>query len=114
MQAHSQMVLLPLKDPEGRPTRIIGALQAKGTIGRGPRRFNITDQKINAILSDRPEYTDFSHHETQTPKHTPAQTPAPAAGFAERRDGFAGKPAGKPTVPGLHLRLVHDADSNKG
>ncbi len=48
----AQMILLPLRDETGRPTRILGALQANGEIGRGPRRFMIRDRETKALLGD--------------------------------------------------------------
>ncbi|MEC7765252.1 MAG: PAS domain-containing protein [Pseudomonadota bacterium] len=95
----AQMVLLPLKDEAGRPTRILGALQAKGKIGRGPRRFNITGQSVEPLLSDVGPQYDFADEvapqvaEVSEPAKTFEREPAEAAPF---------------------LRLVHDADGRDG
>lgn len=45
----AQLFLAPLKDRDGRPTRILGALQSSGKIGRAPRRFTIRSVKLNAL-----------------------------------------------------------------
>jgi hypothetical protein len=95
----AQMVLLPLKDERGRPTRILGALQAKGKIGRGPRRFRITTQSVEPLLSDTgPQYP-------MAEDRAPARTQA-----AEHTAAFDGAESG--TAP--FLRLVHDADGSEG
>jgi len=86
LQAH--MFLAPLKDEEGKPTRIFGALQAAGKIGRAPRRFNIQDAKITPLLSDDPLQT--------------SALPARAPGFGEAAQPF--EPA--PVKGAQHLRLV--------
>ncbi|MAM60625.1 PAS domain-containing protein [Maritimibacter sp. UBA3975] len=89
----AQMVLLPLKDEQGRPTRVLGALQAKGKIGRGPRRFHITSKQIDPILGDMPD-----------------RFPAPEEGAAQPR-GATKKPQAD-SAP--FLRLVHDAEGSEG
>lgn len=89
----AQMVLLPLKDEHGRPTRILGSLQAKGNIGRGPRRFKITSKAIEPLLGeDAPIYAE--------------RKPQTVYEAAESQRDFEGK--SKPAGPSL--RLVHDAD----
>jgi hypothetical protein len=85
------LMLLPLLDDEGRVTRLLGALEAKGAIGRQPRRFTIVETRFAAasVVARRPE----------------APTPAPqpqAAGFAEPAASFT------PRRPHPHLRLVRD------
>ncbi|MBV7379358.1 PAS domain-containing protein [Maritimibacter dapengensis] len=95
----AQMVLLPLKDEQGRPTRVFGALQAKGKIGRGPRRFRIQSKEIDPILGDEPPlYAGFA--DASAPKHK--------AELAERQAAFQGKS----DDDGGFLRLVHDADKD--
>ncbi len=44
-----QMMLLPLRDAQGLVTRILGVLETRGRIGRGPRRFMIRDIETRAI-----------------------------------------------------------------
>ncbi len=85
----AQMILLPLKDDQGRTTRVLGCLQAKGTIGRGPRRFKIQSQEVKTLPADaRPVYT--------RPVYSgPSEAPA------------VPRPTGTPP----HLRLVHDTPS---
>lgn len=96
----AQLFLAPLRDDAGRPTRILGALQARGEIGRAPRRFTVRFSEISALMSDEP-----------LPR--PAERPL-AAGFAETAAGFDGpspERTGGETHPGAaHLRLVHDRD----
>ncbi len=92
----ANLVLLPLKDEQGRPTRILGALQAKGKIGRGPRRFKILSKQIDEILGDEPPTiaTEARHHEP----------------LRETQQGFLGVS----DKAGPHLRLVHDVDEVDG
>lgn len=127
-QLEAQMILLPLKDEEGRATRILGAIQAKGTIGRGPRRFNIVSSDIKPIMED----------EALPARHTPKTHPALEELNAEikaRQDKLDPRPilkaikdatltgngpklpqpkakdtTGEATGAPRHLRLVHDAD----
>jgi hypothetical protein len=115
----AQMILLPLRDQTGRPSRILGALQSRGEIGRGPRRFTISDIETKPLMSD-----PLTARATYLPER-----PAPLSG-------------GRPVMPGIgeatraysprsealkrqiaeinragedgdrrgsHLRLVHDA-----
>lgn len=48
----AQMILLPLRGETGKPTRILGALQSRGEIGRGPRRFSISDIETKPLIGD--------------------------------------------------------------
>ncbi len=122
-----QMMLLPLRDAHGQVTRILGALETRGRIGRGPRRFMIRDVETKAFGEDpltrpRPDIGGFQRLPERRPvlttvTNTPAaasEPPAPRTGdlarrFEERRaEAGPAKPANGDT-PG-HLRLVHDAD----
>lgn len=100
----AQMMLLPLRDAEGRVTRILGVLQANGHIGRGPRRFLIRDIETKALKDDpltqpRPDLADFADtpalHPVSTPAPTPRARPAAADGgthfddFAPRTQDLA-------------------------
>ena len=49
----ARMVLLPLLDEAGRVTRLLGALQAKGLIGRPPRRFAASESRFADIPVQR-------------------------------------------------------------
>jgi hypothetical protein len=83
----ARMILLPLRDEEGRITRVLGALEAKGAIGRQPRRFSILSSRhvdIGEAVIDPA---------TGRPRRTPGMAEAPA-GFGWRR------PDGRPA---LHL-----------
>jgi hypothetical protein len=42
----ARMVLLPLRDEEGQVTRILGGLEAKGNVGRQPRRFTVVEERL--------------------------------------------------------------------
>ena len=95
----AQMVLLPLKDEHGRPTRVLGALQTHGTIGRGPRRFRITGKQVDPILGDAP--SRFSMPAARAHTHTEASEEAKPFDGADN--------AGAPL-----LRLVHNADDREG
>jgi hypothetical protein len=48
----ARMILLPLLDEAGRVTRLLGALQAKGVIGRPPRRFAILESRYSDLTGD--------------------------------------------------------------
>lgn len=123
----AQMILMPLRDEDGRPTRILGALQAKGTIGRGPRRFNIVSSDIKPILDDETLPTraaprthpaldeinaelqtrrDLARDDTQAPVD-----PKPIL-QAIKTAAKRGEDADKAKSESLknHLRLVHDTD----
>ncbi|MEE9389492.1 MAG: PAS domain-containing protein [Paracoccaceae bacterium] len=65
-----KLLLAPLLDDEGQVTRILGCLQAKGSIGRQPRRFAVTDIHTKEL---------FLQNISLSPK-----APAPVqAGFSE-------------------------------
>lgn len=135
-----QMMLLPLRDAHGNVTRILGALETRGKIGRGPRRFMIRDIETKALPNTdagRPRGVfDRFRPATQTAPR-PGLTPIRAdslptdAGFAPRTAELARQLARRQaeasakataetraaTRPGPEaggkvsfLRLVHDAD----
>ncbi|GKY88971.1 PAS domain-containing protein [Sinisalibacter aestuarii] len=80
----AQMILLPLRDDHGRASRILGALQSRGEIGRGPRRFAIRDVETKPLTGA----VRATHPAADTPRPMPQAAKQPAPG---------------------HLRLVHDA-----
>lgn len=90
----ARMILLPLLDEEGKVTRLLGALEAKGQIGRQPRRFGVLETR----------YADLAVA-IKNPRVEPARRePAPAA--PTQIHGFA-EPAAKYAPPRRpHLRLV--------
>ncbi|MCP5038086.1 MAG: PAS domain-containing protein [Rhodobacteraceae bacterium] len=93
----AQMYLAPLKDEQGAPTRILGALQSQGRIGRAPRRFCVRGVDISALMGEVGEAT----------KRSPRNIP----GFAEHATGFKPAtdcPAPKKTNRKSHLRLICD------
>lgn len=91
----AQMVLLPLKDEYGRPTRVLGALQAKGKIGRGPRRFRIISLSVEPLLGDTDQHYPMPEMQERRTNQV-AETPSTFEGQSDEVSGF--------------LRLVHDAD----
>ncbi len=107
----AQMILLPLRDATGRPARILGALQAHGDIGRGPRRFAIRDIETKPLMTDpltaRPLWPMALAPDDGTATGPSAHPPA------RRHDPDA--PAGQTRVPrraeAPHLTLVYDADN---
>lgn len=94
-----QMILLPLRDDAGVPSRILGALQTRGEIGRGPRRFTIRDRETKALLGDP----------VAAPRPAPAAS-ARAQELAQRITLFTQSSAEANRARG-HLRLVYDADT---
>lgn len=82
----ARMILMPLRDGHGAPTRIFGALQASGRIGRGPNRFTIRDVETRPIKAAR-AYRPVRHFASPFPATTP-----------------------NPPAKAPPLRLVHDAD----
>ncbi len=90
----AQMYFAPLKDETGAPTRILGALQSSGRIGRAPRRFNIRNMEVNALLQEVGEAAP--NRNTRIP------------GFAEHATGFkaAAVSAKAPAAKNPHLQLV--------
>ena len=134
-----QMMLLPLRDAHGHATRILGVLETRGQIGRGPRRLMIRDIETKVITAD----PDTCNHDAiggfrPAPAPKPAVKPVPVSAFttdAERRfDDFAPRTRdlarrvaerlgndlaggrGDDLASGAgrrlgHLRLVHDADT---
>ncbi len=100
----AQLYLAPLKSDDGQPNRVLGALQAKGRIGRAPRRFAVRDSQLTPLLDDAP----------LTPREA-AECSIP--GFAEHARGFRPAPAAATAKPAArarqpltrgHLRLVAD------
>ncbi len=82
----ARMILLPLKSDLGDVSRILGVMVSDGTIGATPRRFIVSDRRVNTI-------SDLQ----QPPKPIQQQ----AEGFAEDQTTFKGAP---------HLRLVSSRD----
>lgn len=82
----ARMILLPLKSDLGDVSRILGVMVSDGTIGATPRRFIVSDRRVNTISDLR-----------QPPRPVQQQ----AEGFAEDQTTFKGAP---------HLRLVSSRD----
>lgn len=69
------MVLLPLENDLGEVSRALGCLVSSGKIGRGPRRFDITDAVVSPLDIEPHEvtpplfsrYPDGAHHASERP-----------------------------------------------
>ncbi|MGH1368925.1 MAG: PAS domain-containing protein [Maritimibacter sp.] len=134
----AQMILMPLKDEEGRPTRILGAIQAKGTIGRGPRRFNIVTSDIKPILDDgslptqaapRRNHPALEEMNAEVQKRNAARDAEAEAEAGAAQTSSTNKVDPRPILEAIqsknkaqnpdaeaeaktsHLRLVHDTDN---
>ncbi len=103
----AQMFLAPLRDEEGRPTRMLGALQSTGKIGRAPRRFAIREMDVNTLLGEAGAMPP------PAAKPRAARTSRDAIpGLAEYATGLAAAPRrpGKTRLGAPHLELVYSAD----
>ena len=96
----AQMYLAPLRDEAGLPTRLLGALQSSGKIGRAPRRFDIRELEVNRLMGE--------------PGEAAPLTRRAIPGFGEHATGFDRRkapraaPASRPLKP--RLELVYSAD----
>ena len=124
----AQIILLPMRDEEGRATRILGALQTRGEIGHGPRRFTIRDVETKvleglALPEAAAETVATPKARTKAPKARTKALKAPAPGLAEPprpsaprnmeladRIRRAQKNAEEVDTKGARLTLVDDAD----
>ncbi len=82
----ARMILLPLKSDLGDVSRVLGIMVSDGAIGVTPRRFIVSDHRVNTV-------SDLQRPPKTTPEH--------AKGFAEAEASFKGAP---------HLRLVSSRD----
>ncbi|KIC42748.1 diguanylate cyclase [Ruegeria sp. ANG-R] len=82
----ARMILLPLKSDLGDVSRVLGVMVSDGTIGVTPRRFILSDRRVNMIS------------ELQQPPKPVVQR---EEGFAEDQTAFKAAP---------HLRLVSSRD----
>lgn len=115
---NGQMLLLPLRDEAGAPTRMLGALQTRGEIGRGPRRFSIHDIETKPLLGDPLTVPRRAPERFDTPAPArPSRAPAPAAPTPEnprslaQRIAMLNRKSEEADRRGKHLRLVYDADT---
>ncbi|MEL7299742.1 MAG: PAS domain-containing protein [Pseudomonadota bacterium] len=96
----AQMVLLPLKSDLGDISRAIGCFPTRGSIGRPPRRFE---------LSGALKRTSLASEEAPVIHRRPAPRPQPMEGFAEDKAPFKGKPeAPRHAAERPYLKLVRD------
>jgi hypothetical protein len=84
-----RLLLLPLADAAGCLTRVLGCLETDGTLGRAPRQLSIVETRSRPIRTG-----------------AGVAQPAPAPGFAEPGQPFAGPGPGRRP----HLRLVKSGD----
>jgi hypothetical protein len=108
-----KIILLPLKSDLGDVTRILGCFVTEGDIGRGPRRFGLTERKMTRIIG---AVTPLAA-QTPTKTETPARPVPPAAkktelekipGFAEAKANFEPAPTSKKGRPNLRLLKFDD------
>jgi len=115
----AQMILLPLRDETGRPTRILGALQSRGEIGRGPRRFSISDIETKPLIGDpiTARLPRQPAHLLRSPGVVPAdpapgevaRTLDPRTEKLRRQIDEIRRADDRGDQRATHLRLVHDA-----
>ncbi len=86
-ELHGELLVLPLRDEMGDVTRAIGCLITRGQIGQTPRRFELSDARVDPVKHDR---TPASIRSRPTPQ--PVE-PVPSLKKAEK---------GRPS----YLRLV--------
>ncbi|MDP1667732.1 PAS domain-containing protein [Phaeovulum sp.] len=93
----AKLLILPLKSDLGDINRVMGCLVSDGQIGRSPRRFNISDVRMSAIVAGQPTGAESA-------------LPLPAArhqpGFAEPAPEPLAPPQGSPEARRAMLRLV--------
>ncbi len=89
-----RMILLPLKSDLGDISRVLGCLVTSGSVGRAPRRFEITDTRVTPLLGD-----------ARLPEPVP-QDPAPRV-----PSGLAEAPATFDPGPRPYLRVVRREDA---
>lgn len=90
----ARLFFAPLRDEQGRPTRLLGALQSSGRIGRAPRRFAIREIEVNRLLGEPGQAAPLARRATRGLEHQDASRPAVAR---------------RPRKP--RLELVYSADS---
>lgn len=95
-ELEARMILLPLKSDLGDINRAIGCLVTHGSIGRAPRRFNITDTSLRPLLGDA-RLTDIAEMTTRERLRPTPRVDAP--GLAEDPTKF--EPGPRP-----YLRVV--------
>lgn len=88
----ARMLLLPLCDEEGKVTRVLGALEARGQIGRQPRRFTIVEES-------RVDLGSGAADAAPSPHHSPGLAEAAARGYSYHHR--PGRPA---------LRVIHNPE----
>jgi hypothetical protein len=97
-----RMLILPLTDEENRVTRALGCLSTHGEIGRAPRRFRMTTQRLQPLTGSVPL-------PRSVPRHPQQPTPAfaePARPFDHARSGLLRRNGHKPM-----LRLIKSEDT---
>ncbi|WP_417248809.1 PAS domain-containing protein [Celeribacter sp.] len=101
----AKLLLCPLKSDFGDVNRVLGCLQAKGEIGRQPRRFDILEVGTRPLLTDELFPADLPPVRVDLPKMPVETAPAKTEGASANK----GDTQDKPRVP--FLRLVADNDA---
>lgn len=101
-----KILLLPLKSDLGDITRVLGCLVTEGEIGRGPRRFSVTECKMTRITGGNSTpaavQETFGTAEVELAKITSPTVP----GFEEAKANFT--PRAKNGRPNLRLITFED------
>ena len=94
-----RLTLLPLASDMGEASRVLGALEAEGRLGRAPRRFRIAERALAPLAgtAEGPDGTETARD--AAPRHEAT----PPAGLAEEGAGYTPPPRRKGAP---HLRLV--------
>ena len=108
----AELLLLPLKSDLGDISRILGCLVARGTIGRSPRRFTVSEIHRTPLL--KPHAVDPSAFETPEIDDS-ATLPNPASlGFRDPPKPFTPRPTASQAAPlrgeRPYLKLVREDD----
>jgi hypothetical protein len=89
------VILLPVLDDLGHPSRVLGCFSTKGKPGRAPRRFDLLEHSTRPALA--PDPAADTQRDTPLTRHQFAEPPAPA---------FDTPDTDKPGTKRPHLRLV--------
>lgn len=97
-----QMLLLPVRDDRGAVTRVLGALETRGKVGRAPRRFSIRDIETKPLTAD--------------PLAAPRPRPGPKTeALSPRAEARKPQTESGGSAPGnAYLKLVYDAGAGAG
>ncbi|MGH1459152.1 MAG: PAS domain-containing protein [Paracoccaceae bacterium] len=109
-----RLLLLPLKSDLGDVTRILGCFATRGSVGRTPRRFDITGTRTRAIGGAKGAHTPDEGvlPEIETPA---AAAPVKPLGFSAPSEVFSAADTDQPQATSskgnvTYLRLVKSGD----